>query len=210
MFAPIVKFDKGGTYESVRNRASVTYTATADVEQEIILGGIVAIAECATFDSCSNGGAVTFEATGYNHKAATLGGLVGLVDNQNGKSEFLSCVNRGKITLNAKCGDPLNDFTYGGSGNGRGNNLGGICGTSSWGDEITMFDQCNNETAGTISLYHSDISGLATSTSSSGTVGVAGILGMGQGEFNKCRNYALISVKSLVTGEPSESSLKRR
>ena len=210
VFAPIVKFDKGGTYESVRNRASVTYTATADVEQEIILGGIVAIAECATFDSCSNGGAVTFEATGYNHKAATLGGLVGLVDNQNGKSEFLSCVNRGKITLNAKCGDPLNDFTYGGSGNGRGNNLGGICGTSSWGDEITMFDQCNNETAGTISLYHSDISGLATSTSSSGTVGVAGILGMGQGEFNKCRNYALISVKSLVTGEPSESSLKRR
>lgn len=210
VFAPIVKFDKRGTYESVRNRASVTYTATADVEQEIILGGIVAIAERATFDSCSNGGAVTFEATGYNHKAATLGGLVGLVDNQNGKSEFLSCVNRGKITLNAKCGDPLNNFTYGGSGNGRGNNLGGICGTSSWGDEITMFDQCNNETAGTISLYHSDISGLATSTSSSGTVGVAGILGMGQGEFNKCRNYALISVKSLVTGEPSDESLKRR
>lgn len=210
VFAPIVKFDKGGSYLSVRNRANVTYTATSDVNVEIILGGIVAIAEGATFDSCSNGGAVTFEATGYNHKAATLGGLVGLVDNQNGKSEFLSCVNRGKITLNAKCGDPLNDFTYGGSGNGRGNNLGGICGTSSWGDEITMFDQCNNETAGTISLYHSDISGLATSTSSSGTVGVAGILGMGQGEFNKCRNYALISVKSLVTGEPSEESLKRR
>ena len=210
VFAPIVKFDKGGSYLSVRNRANVTYTATSDVNVEIILGGIVAIAEGATFDSCSNGGAITFEATGYNHKAATLGGLVGLVDNQNGKSEFLSCVNRGKITLNAKCGDPLNDFTYGGSGNGRGNNLGGICGTSSWGDEITKFDQCNNETAGTISLYHSDISGLATSTGSSGTVGVAGILGMGQGEFNKCRNYALISVKSLVTGEPSESSLKRR
>lgn len=208
VFAPIVKFDKGGSYLSVRNRANVTYTATSDVNVEIILGGIVAIAERATFDSCSNGGAVTFEATGYNHKAATLGGLVGLVDNQNGKSEFLSCVNRGKITLNAKCGDPLNDFTYGGSG--RGNNLGGICGTSSWGDEITMFDQCNNETAGTISLYHSDISGLSTSASSSGTVGVAGILGMGQGEFNKCRNYALISVKSLVTGEPSENSLKRR
>ena len=210
VFAPIVKFDKGGTYESVRNRASVTYTATADVEQEIILGGIVAIAECATFDSCSNGGAVTFEATGYNHKAATLGGLVGLVNNQNGKSEFLSCVNRGKITLNAKCGEPLNDFTYGGSGNSRGNNLGGICGTASYATSITVFDQCNNETAGTISLYHSDISGLATSTSSTGPVGVAGILGMGQGNFNKCRNYALISVKSLVTGEPSETSLMRR
>jgi len=210
VFGALVTMSKGGSYKKVSNRASVTYTATGDVEQEIILGGLVGVSEGGKYDECSNSGAIKFEAPGLNHKAASLGGLVGLVDVQQGKAEFLACANRGEISLNAKCGEPLNDFTYGGNGNGRGNNLGGICGTACWGEAISVFDQCINETDGKLTFYHSDMSGLETSTSGTGPVSVAGILGMGQGNFNKCRNYALISVKSLVTGEPSEASLKRR
>lgn len=210
VFGALATMSKGGSYKKVSNRANVTYTATADVEQEIILGGLVGVSEGGKYDECSNSGAIKFEAPGLNHKAASLGGLVGLVDVQQGKAEFLACANRGEISLNAKCGEPLNDFTYGGNGNGRGNNLGGICGTACWGEAISVFDQCINETNGKLTFYHSDMSGLETSTSGTGPVSVAGILGMGQGNFNKCRNYALISVKSLVTGEPSEASLKRR
>ncbi len=210
VFGALATISNGGSYRKVSNRASVTYTATADVDQEIILGGLVGVSKGGQYDECSNNGAITFEATGLNHKAASLGGIVGLVDVQQGKAQFLSCVNRGEITLNAKCGDPFNDFTYGGSGNGRGINLGGICGTACYEEEITVFDQCMNETDGKISLLHSDITGLPTDSGNTGPVGIAGILGMGQGNFNKCRNYALISVKSLVTGEPSEASLKRR
>lgn len=210
VFGALATMSKGGSYKKVSNRANVTYTATADVEQEIILGGLVGVSEGGKYDECSNSGAIKFEAPGLNHKAASLGGLVGLVDVQQGKAEFLACANRGEISLNAKCGEPLNDFTYGGNGNGRGNNIGGICGTACWGEAISVFDQCINETDGKLTFYHSDMSGLETSTSGTGPVSVAGILGMGQGNFNKCRNYALISVKSLVTGEPSEASLKRR
>ena len=200
----------GGSYKNVSNRASVTYTATADVDEEVILGGLAGVSKGGKFDECSNSGTITFEAAGLIHKAVSLGGLVGLVDNQNAKTDFTSCVNRGQVILNAKYGDPACEFSYGGSGNTRGINLGGIVGTSSYSVEnMPSFLQCINETDGKVSLYHSDFSALDPSDTF-GTVSVAGILGFGQGDFNKCRNYALLSAKSLITGEPSEKQMKKK
>ena len=210
-FAPLVKMDNGGTYTSVRNRANVTLTATANETDQIILGGLVAVAKGATFTGCSNGGEIKYDATGYNHKQAALGGLVGLIDNSSANSTFSSCANRGPITLLAVYGDPNVSFTYGGDGNSKGINLAGIAGVSTYNATYkASFDQCNNETAGTIYLKHTDITGLAADTGSTGPVSVAGIVGMGQADFNKCRNYALIKVESLVTGDPSETEMKKR
>ena len=209
-FGALATMSKGGSYKKVSNRANVTYTATADVEQEIILGGLVGVSEGGKYDECSNSGAIKFEATGLIHKAVSLGGLVGLIDNQNAKTDFTSCVNRGQVILNAKYGDPACEFSYGGSGNTRGINLGGIVGTSSYSlENMPSFVQCINETDGKLSLYHSDFSALDPSDTF-GTVSVAGILGFGQGDFNKCRNYALLSAKSLITGEPSEKQMKKK
>ena len=210
-FAPLVKMDDGGTYTSVRNKADVTLTATANETEQVILGGLVAVAKGATFSNCSNGGEIKYDATGYNHKQVALGGIVGLIDNSTANSTFSSCVNRGPITLLAVYGDPNVSFTYGGDGNSKGINVAGIAGVSTYNATYkASFDQCNNEEAGTIYLKHTDITGLAADTGNTGPVCVTGILGMGQADFNKCKNYALIKAESLITGDPSESEMKKR
>ncbi len=207
-FAPLVKMDNGGTYTSVRNRANVTLTATANETDQIILGGLVAVAKGATFTGCSNGGEIKYDATGYNHKQVALGGLIGLIDNSSANATINSCVNRGPVTLLAVYGDPNVSYTYGGA---KGINLAGIAGVSTYNDNYkASFDQCNNETAGVIYLKHTDITGLAADTGNTGPVCVAGIVGLGQADFNKCKNYALIKAESLVTGDPSESEMKKR
>ena len=207
-FAPLVKMDNGGTYTSVRNKADVTLTAAANETEQVILGGLVAVAKGATFSNCSNGGGIKYDATGYNHKQVALGGLVGLIDNSTANSTFSSCANRGPVTLLAVYGDPNVSYTYGGA---KGINLAGIAGVSTYSDDYkASFDQCNNETTGTIHLKHTDITGLAADTGNTGPVCVAGIVGLGQANFNKCKNYALIKAESLVTGDPSESEMKKR
>ncbi len=207
-FAPLVKIDNGGTYTSVRNKADVTLTATANETEQIILGGLVAVASGSTFTSCTNSGEIKYDATGYNHKQVALGGLIGLIDNSSANSTINSCVNRGPVTLLAVYGDPNVSYTYGGA---KGINLAGIAGVSTYNDNYkASFDQCNNETAGVIYLKHTDITGLAADTGNTGPVCVAGIVGLGQADFNKCKNYALIKAESLVTGEPSESEMKKR
>lgn len=210
-FAPLVKIDNGGTYTSVRNKADVTLTATANETEQIILGGLVAVASGSTFTSCTNSGEIKYDATGYNHKQVALGGLIGLIDNSSANSTINSCVNRGPVTLLAVYGDPNVSFTYGGDGNSKGINLAGIAAVSTYnGTYKASFDQCENETAGTIYLKHTDITGLAADTGNTGPVCVAGIVGMGQADFNKCKNYALIKAESLVTGDPSESEMKKK
>lgn len=207
-FAPLVKIDNGGTYTAVRNKANVTLTATANETEQIILGGLVAVASGSTFTSCTNSGEIKYDATGFNHKQVALGGIVGLIDNSTANSTFSSCVNRGPVTLLAVYGDPNVSYTYGGA---KGINLAGIAGVSTYNDNYkASFDQCNNETAGVIYLKHTDITGLAADTGNTGPVCVAGIVGLGQADFNKCKNYALIKAESLVTGEPSESEMKKR
>ena len=207
-FAPLVKIDNGGTYTSVRNKADVTLTATANETEQIILGGLVAVASGSTFTSCTNSGEIKYDATGYNHKQVALGGLIGLIDNSSANSTINSCVNRGPVTLLAVYGDPNVSYTYGGA---KGINLAGIAGVSTYNDNYkASFDQCDNEIAGVIYLKHTDITGLAADTGNTGPVCVAGIVGLGQADFNKCKNYALIKAESLVTGEPSESEMKKR
>lgn len=210
-FAPLVKIDNGGTYTSVRNKADVTLTATANETEQVILGGLVAVAKGATFSGCSNGGEIKYDATGYNHKQVALGGLIGLIDNSSANSTINSCVNRGPVTLLAVYGDPNVSFTYGGDGNSKGINLAGIAAVSTYnGTYKASFDQCENETAGTIYLKHTDITGLAADTGNTGPVCVTGILGMGQADFNKCKNFALIKAESLITGDPSEDEMKKK
>ena len=211
-FGALVGQSVGGAYKNVVNKASVTYNATADVDVEIILGGIAGRAQGARFENCSNEGLVSFEAPGCVHKNATLGGIVGLVNHLEGPCTFYACVNSGKISLNAKYGDPVNEFSSTGTGNAIGVNLGGIVGTTSWSEENTStFEQCINEATAIISLNHSDISPLPALTSgSTGPVGVAGIIGFGQGKFNKCRNLGLIRARAVAEGEPAESVTKKK
>ena len=215
VFGPLVGQSIGGAYKNVVNKASVTYSATADVNVEIILGGLVGLVEGARFDSCSNEGTVSFEAPGCVHKNASVGGIAGLVNNsEGGSSVFFACVNSGKVSLNAKYGDPVNDFSGTGSGNACGINLGGIVGTSSCSEENNAsFEQCVNEAGAIISLYHSNIVPLTPKSGSndpSGPVGVAGILGFGQGHFNNCSNLGLVKAISLVDGDPSEDLMKKK
>ncbi len=213
VFGPLVGRSIGGAYKNVVNKASVTYSATADVDVEIVLGGLVGLVEGARFENCSNEGNISFNAPGCVHKNASLGGLAGLVNNnEGGSSVFFACVNSGKVSLNAKYGDPVNDFSGTGTNNAIGINLGGIVGTSSLSNENNVsFEQCVNETGAVISLYHSDIVPLPTKTDgSSGPVSVAGILGFGQGRFNQCSNLGLIKAVSLAEGDPSEAEMKKK
>ncbi len=212
VFGPLVGESVGGSYKNVVNKAYVMYKATADVDVEIILGGIAGRAQGARFENCSNEGQVSFEAPGCVHKNATLGGIVGLVNHLEGSCTFFACVNSGKISLDAKYGDPVNEFSSTGTGNAIGVNMGGIVGTTSWSEENTStFEQCINDASAIISLNHSDISPLPALTSgSTGPVGVAGILGFGQGKFNKCRNLGLIQARAVAEGDPAESVMKKK
>lgn len=213
VFGALVGQSVGGAYKNVVNKSSVTYNATADVDVEIILGGIAGRVQSARFEECSNEGLVSFEAPGCVHKIAALGGIAGLVNNLEGTSTFYACVNSGKISLNAKYGDPLGDFSGTGTNNACGINLGGIAGVSSWSDDIPSFEQCINAAGAIIDLYHSDIVPLPAKAGSNdpcGPVSVAGILGFGEGHFNKCKNFGLIKAVSLAEGEPSETEMKKK
>ena len=213
LFAAVVATDKGGTYSSVKNRASVTFAATEDVDYEVVIGGIAALVSGAEFEGCSNSGAVTFDATGLEHIRVSVGGLVGFIDNSSSRSVFTLCTNRGEVSLLAKAGNPYGYFPYGGNWNSAGINVGGIAGSSTYkdrsGDSMTYFNQCINEADGRVHFLHSDMKDVE-SISDGSPLGIAGILGFGEAKFNKCRNYAQIKAEALVTGEPSESQMKKR
>ena len=213
LFAAVVATDKGGTYSSVKNRASVTFAATEDVDYEVVIGGIAALVSGAEFEGCSNSGAVTFDATGLEHIRVSVGGLVGFIDNSSARSVFTLCTNRGEVSLLAKAGNPYGYFPYGGNWNSAGINVGGIAGSSTYknrsGDSMTYFNQCINEADGRVHFLHSDMKDVE-SISDGSPLGIAGILGFGEAKFNKCRNYAQIKAEALVTGEPSESQMKKR
>lgn len=213
LFAAVVATDKGGTYSSVKNRASVTFAATEDVDYEVVIGGIAALVSGAEFEECSNSGPVTFDATGLEHIRVSVGGLVGFIDNSSSRSVFTLCTNRGEVSLLAKAGNPYGYFPYGGNWNSAGINVGGIAGSSTYknrsGDSMTYFNQCINEADGRVHFLHSDMKDVESINDGS-PLGIAGILGFGEAKFNKCKNYAQIKAEALVTGEPSESQMKKR
>lgn len=214
-FAPLVAEDSHGTYTSVRNRASVTYTATADVTDPVIIGGLVALSVGGTYEGCTNWGAVTFDATDYSHKATSLGGLVGLVNNTDSGHDvsFDSCINYGHLTIQALYGDPNSSFDAG--WDCKGINMGGILGACVYGNSRVSFESCQNATNGTITFLHAEIDRLTKNESDSGPIGIGGIMGLGdRANFNKCKNYALIDVKAKVSDPDifteNESTEKKR
>lgn len=211
VFGAFVRESIGGIYKNVVNKASVTYSATSDVESEVILGGIAGVVTAARFENCTNEGAVTFDAPGCAHKVAALGGLAGVVNNYEANTTFYACINNGAITLNAKYGDPVGQFSFvPGNNNSIGINIAGIAGVSSYSDSSkAVFDECINN--GTITLTHSDMSVLPADTNNSGYVSLAGISGLGQADFTNCRNTGLIKALALVGGvDQSEAVMKKK
>ena len=198
VFGAFVAEDERGTYEAIKNKGPVTFTATGDVSDGLMIGGLIGKANGATFTGCSNSGAVTIEATGYSHNAAGLGGIVGFAES----TTFDTCTNRGPITLNADYGVPRNtlaDREYSGIG------IGGILGNGydHGTDKFCTFKSCQNETAGVITLNHTRLDGLTADKDNAGYVCVGGILGKARGNMKSCKNFAPIN----VTATTSDRSL---
>ena len=201
-FGALVAEDGHGVYENVKNRAKVTYTASADVTEELVIGGIVGQSNGGTFKNCSNSGAVSIEAAGYSHLAVGLGGLAGYAED----AIFESCINRGPVSLKAKYGNPRSELcgrNYTNSGGGI--NVGGILGSGqdASADNYCIFTECQNESAGVISFNHTKIDGLAAE-GASGIVAVGGIVGRARGDVKKCKNWAEVNVSATSDSEGAE------
>ena len=207
IFGTLVKKDQGGTYDSVRNKANVTCTITADMTSYIIIGGLVGTAYGATFTSCTNSAHIKIDATGYKQRATGLGGLVGYAES----STFNSCVNRGPVTALADYGDPNTKFDSDviSSNPNVGINVGGIlgCGMDFSTDSYCSFTSCHNESAGVITLTYTQYQKLS-SVSASRQVCVGGILGRARGNMHTCKNYASINVTA--HGDPVDDYWKRQ
>lgn len=213
IFGPLVGEGVGGSYKNVVNKASVSYKATADVTDPVMLGGIVGLSYGGIYENCSNWGAVTFDATGYSHKATSIGGIVGLLNNSEVGGSFYVCINYGPLTLQALYGDPNSKFNE--SLEVKGINMGGILGSCVYGEGRISFDGCENATSGTITFRHAEIDRLEKVEDSTGPIGIGGIMGLGdRASFSKCRNYALIDAKAKVSDPDvfteNESSAKKR
>ena len=201
VFGALVAEDKGGEYNAVKAKGSVTYTANGNVADALLIGGLIGKADGAKLTDCSNSGAVKIDATGYSHKAVGLGGLVG----GSQAITFDSCVNRGPVTLTANFGDPATELM--GGDNSRGINIGGVLG---YGYDIETekfctFKNCQNESAGIITLNHTKIDALPNA-STSGYVGIGGIVGRARGNMKTCKNFAPIN----VTATSSDRSAVKR
>lgn len=206
-FGALVAEDGHGTYENVKNKANVTYTASANVTDPLMIGGLVGKSIGGSFKNCSNSGAVTIEATGYNHKAVGLGGVVGASLD----ITLDGCVNRGPITLNADYGDPKNPLVADENADGpnnRGINIGGVLGYG-FDDGTHMyctFKDCQNEAAGVVTLNHTKIDKL-TSSSTSSYVCVGGIVGRARGNMKTCKNFAPVNAIA-TTSDRSQVKLQ--
>lgn len=193
IFGALVAEDNGGTYDSVRNRATVTFTTSSNISSDLMIGGLIGKAVGATLTSCTNGAAVSIQAAGYSHNAAGLGGIVGYAEG----TTFTSCVNRGTVTLNADYGNPNTSL------NGRSNSgiaVGGILGNGydHGSDYSCTFTSCQNESAGTITLNHTRLNGLSA-TSTSAYVAIGGVFGKARGTVNTCKNFAPINVNATTS-----------
>ena len=208
VFGAFVAKDNGGIYISVKNRASVIYTASGNISTYLAIGGIIGeskgltLEKGATLTKCSNSGAISIEASGYSHQAVGLGGLVGYAE----AATFESCVNRGPVSLKANFGNPRGDLagrTYNNSGGGI--NVGGILGGGQdySADNYCVFTECQNESAGIITLNHTKIDGLAAE-SGSGIVAVGGVVGRARGDAKKCKNWAPVNVSATSDSEGAD------
>lgn len=213
-FGALVGVDDGGTYSSVATAASITITATADIESNIALGGLVGASDNAsgsTFNSCSNRGVITIDAAGYTHWAVAMGGIVGWVK----KAAFNTCTNNGPLSLTALYHKPFHQWSYvtnSGIENVDGNtSIGGLVGKA-WDIDSNIptsgtsytdaaygayFEACENSSAGTITLTHTNIGKPAKDEADYGLLSVGGLCGQGNGFINNGKNFAPISVTAV-------------
>lgn len=212
-FGALVGLDNGGTYNSISTAATIKITATANIESNIALGGIVGAtnsASGATFDSCSNSGAITVDATNYSHWPIAMGGVVGWVK----KAAFNECTNNGPLTLTAFYHNPFHQWPYVTSENTKdvdaNTSVGGIVGKA-WdiNDNIptgsspyvytdaaygAYFEECKNNAGGVITITHTQIGNPKNDTTDSGLVSAGGIMGQGNGYVNYGQNWAPINM----------------
>ena len=132
------------------NRADITVTqiSTNDSSTTFVpaIGGIAGYVNGAAdgakchFSNCKNYGAIVYEdnATNRCHRPC-LGGIVAFGTEAN-TTNITECVNYGPISVNA--------VTYGGTGAGSGEYIGGITGRITGG----VITSCKNEVSGTITL----------------------------------------------------------
>lgn len=212
-FGALVGLDNGGTYNSVATAATIKITATANIESNIALGGLVGAsnnADGATFDSCSNSGAITVDATNYSHWPIAMGGIVGWVK----KAAFNECTNNGPLTLTAFYHNPFHQWPYVTSENttdvDANTSVGGIVGkawdinnnipTGSGAYVYTdaaygaYFEECKNNAGGVITITHTKIGNPKNDTTDSGLVSAGGIMGQGNGYVNYGQNWAPINM----------------
>lgn len=204
VFGALVATDRGGTYTLVKNRASVTYTATANVNTYLIIGGLLGVAKQCTMTDCSNSGAISIQAAGYSHRAVGMAGLVGYTE----QSTYTNCVNRGPITLVADYGDPNTKFDaniIADNPAGVGINVGGVVGLSydfatniGGNTAYCSFINCENQSEGVITVTHTKYEAL-TSDSSSRFVSVGGVVGRGRGNMKSSKNWASINVTGITS-----------
>ena len=204
IFGTLVATDQGGTYTLVKNKANVTYTATANVSTYLIIGGLLGVAKECTMTDCSNSGAISIQAAGFSHRAVGMGGLVGYTE----QSSFTNCVNRGPISIVADYGDPNTKFDASVIAKNPadvGVNVGGIVGLAfdfdtKVGDKTAYcsFINCENQAEGVITVTHTRYEGLP-SDSSSRFVSVGGLVGRGRGNMKSSKNWAPVRVTGITS-----------
>ncbi|MBR6346457.1 MAG: fibronectin type III domain-containing protein [Bacteroidales bacterium] len=203
VFGALVALDKGGNYSSICSAASITYKATADITENLAIGGLVGASDSeggSFFNTCSNSGPVTIDAEGYTHWAVAMGGIVGWTR----KSTFESCTNSAPITLKALYGDPLHQWSYVSDATADldGNiSIAGIVGKAfdlDTGDIFkSSFNRCENLEGGDITLIHNHMDALVNNDANHGCLNVAGICGEGNGTMENCHNRAPVTAVAI-------------
>ena len=212
-FGALVGLDNGGTYNSISTAATIKITATAKIESNIALGGIVGASNSktgSTFTKCYNTGSITVDATKYTHWPIAMGGIVGWVR----KAAFSECENSAPLTLTALTHYPFHQWSYVTSDDtsyvDTNTSVGGIVGmawdissgipTSSgatyvYTDEAQggYFEKCKNNATGAITVTHSRVNEAANDKTDVGCISVGGIVGQGNGYVNNGQNWAPIS-----------------
>lgn len=205
IFGAFAKEAIGVTFNNVINKAPVTFKAKANISGLVCLGGFVGAVKGGSFTDCTNSGAVTLEATGYSHDCACVAGYAGYAYDH---VSFVTCKNDAPITDNAVFGNPLTpSVLFGYTGANAGNHVAGFVGrtNSSTGsfplsetesqNNGQYFLSCENTANGVITMNHTDISRLGSSTTY-GNMTCAGIIGVGSTYIYKCNNNGNINVSA--------------
>lgn len=206
IFGAFAKEATGVTFNNVINKAPVTFKASSNISGLVCLGGFVGAVKGGSFENCTNSGAVTLEATGFSHDCACVAGYAGYAYDH---VTFNLCKNDAPITDNAVFGNPLTpSVLFGLTGANAGNHVAGFVGrtystTGSFPQTETesqnngqYFLSCENTANGVITMNHTDISRLGSS-STLGNMTCAGIIGVGSTYIYKCINNGSVNVSAV-------------